>query len=421
MNRPDKRFQVEPLSEAKWARIERSLWERLDASAKLVRPDRHPGLSLAARWSATSAWRFAAALIVAGGLAASLGVLASSMASRPESDLVAPSHLETGASASQITIGGATLDISPRSELDVSGDEARGIIVLLERGRVECDVSPRIGKAPFVVQAGHVSVRVVGTRFSVIRAGGDVSVAVTRGTVEVRANGDVHAVHAGQHWSEPEAEIAASSAVSDSKDSAAAVALGHASAGAEVSEGAARGARASTRPSPTPASTGPGSSQTIEASPPPDGVAAGPRADGSLGPTASPSTTSEATHRAHPTGAAAGARTDANREPTASPLTARKDDTVDEEASRRMAYEAAERLEPTDPAAALAGYRRLMAGSDGWSANALYAAARLEADRGDHGAARGLLRAYLAKYPHGPNASDARDLLERLGRPSSFP
>ena len=60
--------------------------------------------------------------------------------------------------------------------------------VVLERGRVECEVPPRNDRPPFSVEAGDVTVRVVGTHFSVARSGSkDVEVDVQRGVVQVTA------------------------------------------------------------------------------------------------------------------------------------------------------------------------------------------------------------------------------------------
>ena len=82
--------------------------------------------------------------------------------------------------------------------------------------------------------------------------------------------------------------------------------------------------------------------------------------------------------------------------------------------SPREQYEAASKLEAQQPAAAIALYRELVRQGGAWGENALFAAGRLEADRGDHDDARRLLGEYLARYPAGPNANDARQLLDRL-------
>lgn len=76
-------------------------------------------------------------------------------------------------------------------------------------------------------------------------------------------------------------------------------------------------------------------------------------------------------------------------------------------------YQQAARLEPTDPDAAVAIYRRLAQAGGRWAAPALYAHARLQLERGRTAEARKLLQHYLRRYPRGANAADARDLLAR--------
>jgi hypothetical protein len=76
-------------------------------------------------------------------------------------------------------------------------------------------------------------------------------------------------------------------------------------------------------------------------------------------------------------------------------------------------FERAARLEAKDPAAALAIYQQLARGKGPWAANALYAQARLELERGRPARAEPLLRRYLERHPQGMNAADVRQLLEQ--------
>jgi hypothetical protein len=71
-------------------------------------------------------------------------------------------------------------------------------------------------------------------------------------------------------------------------------------------------------------------------------------------------------------------------------------------------------MESKDPAAAVAIYRQLARGKGPWAANALYAEARLELERGHEAAARRRLALYLRRFPDGRNAPDVRSILERL-------
>jgi hypothetical protein len=77
-------------------------------------------------------------------------------------------------------------------------------------------------------------------------------------------------------------------------------------------------------------------------------------------------------------------------------------------------FERAARLEARDPVAALAIYKQLANGKGPWAANALYAQARLELERGRPQRAKPLLSRYLERHPRGLNAADVRNLLDRI-------
>jgi hypothetical protein len=309
-------IEVEPLSEARWARVERAVLEASVGGAI----DRHAPQPQALRWRPAPGL-----LVLAGALAAIAGGFAW-RALQPEAHGGA-TRVETAANGSHVEFGESTIDVGPTSAVRLAGDDSHGVVVTLDTGRVECDVTPRRGRPPFVVEAGSVEVRVIGTHFVVARAGGSVGVDVQRGQVEVVSNGQRSLVSAGSHWP-------------------------------------------------------------------------------SL-PEVSPQTPVRATSSAPPS-------RDANPgraiEPRATPLPARGTASL----SPREQYEAASRLEAEQPAAAIALYRELAHQGGAWGENALFAVGRLEADRGNQEEARRLLHEYLMRYPGGPNANDARQLLDRL-------
>jgi hypothetical protein len=312
----EKTAEVEPLSDARWARIERGVFDSLPidgpSSGPVQRRDPAPGR-----------FRLAGALVLAGALAAVLGAVAWRTLVQPPAPVAAPTRVETAANGSHVEFGESTVDVGPESSVRLSGDDARGVLVRLDTGRVECDVTPRHGRPPFVVEAGPVEVRVIGTHFVVTRQGLATSVDVQRGQVEVTSDGSSSLVAAGQHWP------AASAAVEPAPSLPA-------------------------TPAPEPVRT-------------PVDVRVGP-------PTTAPTLPS----------------------------------------SPRARYEAASLLEPRQPEAALAIYRDLARQGGAWGQNALFAEGRLETDRGNRDEARRLLREYLARYPSGGNAGDARELLDRL-------
>jgi hypothetical protein len=76
-------------------------------------------------------------------------------------------------------------------------------------------------------------------------------------------------------------------------------------------------------------------------------------------------------------------------------------------------YHRLEQLEVKNPKAAIAGYLELSRGSSRWAERALFAAARLAADR-KLPRARHLLEIYLTRFPAGANVGDARTLLDHI-------
>ena len=118
-------------------------------------------------------------------------------------------QLETAADALSVTlVDGSSLKVEPRSRVEVGDRTPSALKLVVARGRIACDVTHREGRS-FVVAAGGVEVRVVGTRFSVANeeaeAGRRVEVRVERGVVEVRAAGpgaEVVRVEAGHSWSQ---------------------------------------------------------------------------------------------------------------------------------------------------------------------------------------------------------------------------
>ncbi len=313
-----KKPEIEPLSADRWERIEEELFDKLDAPAQKA-----PRASVRPRVRA--AWP----LVLAGAAAAAAAALVwHATVPAPATDL-GPSRFATHGDTSHVDLNGASLDVSPESVVVVSGDDERGMLLVLDRGSVTCDVAPRHGRAPFVVQAGEVRVRVVGTHFTVRREGDSASVEVERGTVEVSAHGEIALVTQGESW--PSAHAVAPRA-------------------------------------PAPDPSGP--------------AEPAPAAASADGPTASAS--------ARPSPARAKPQT-----------------------SQEL-YESAMEMEVRRPDQAMAIYRDLARGEGPWAANGLYAAGRLEADRGHRAEARALLNDYLLRFPRGTNAEDARQLLKRL-------
>ncbi len=198
--RPD----LEPLSAARWARVERELFDRLDREEASPQPETAP--------ARRTALRTMTGLMLAGAAAAIVGAV-SWEALRPSHAATAGvSRVATEGSASHVEFGEASLDVGPHSAVLLEGDAAGGVTVLLDHGDVECEVAPRKARPPFVVRSGEVSVRVVGTRFHVTRTGDATRVEVERGTVEVDEHDQRTFVHNGETWPAPPAPPAAATA-----------------------------------------------------------------------------------------------------------------------------------------------------------------------------------------------------------------
>jgi len=338
-------IKVKPLSDERWSKVERSLFLRLEQeeSAPAGGASRRPA-GFGAR-----AWVGAAVVLVA---AAAAFVL---FMRRPAPAVFEqPSRITTGVSTSHLALAGLALDVEPESAVVVGAEMPQGLLIVVDRGGIRCEVAPRPSDAPLIVQAGATRVRVVGTRFSVHRVGESAVVKVQHGAVDVSSGGRSWRVAAGQEWPMTEAP-----------SSAAPGPVPPASAGSSAgAEAVAQGA-----PSvPQRASPVSGAKNPQEpASPPSDGrtaaVEAGPK---SLEP------------------------------------------------SRQHVFEQAAALERRDPKRAMELYAELEPARDSWAQNALYARARLEASRGNRGEAQRLLELYLERFPRGSNAEDARAVLQRL-------
>ncbi len=112
-----------------------------------------------------------------------------------------PSRIVTADAPSSVSVGDVALDVAARSALLVHGDDASGVLIVLERGEVVFRVAPRGGRPPVVVHAGDARIEVVGTAFTVTRVGDSARVAVHEGVVAVLAHGRRAQVAAGQTWS----------------------------------------------------------------------------------------------------------------------------------------------------------------------------------------------------------------------------
>lgn len=280
-----------------------------------------------------------------------------------------PTRWATGDAPLSATWGDADLVLEPGGAMTATGDAARGAVIVLERGAAVFDVAPRAGRPAFTVVAGDVRVEVVGTQFRVERRGESATVSVSEGVVRV-IHADVEtSTAAGGRWPPQPTETRPQPDVPP-----------------PVVD---RPPPAASRQPPT------DSRQPPSASRPPSSASRQPS-----------SASRQPTTASRPPTTAGRPPTTAGREPPATRPSP----------SPSERYAQAAGLERRDAAAAFAIYSELATRTDGWGATALYALGRLHADRHDPSAAARHLRAYLARFPTGPNVDDARALLDRIDR-----
>ncbi len=360
------------LSDSGLHRIERGVFAALDAPGPLVSPV--PPRSGRRRFVALS---FAAVVIVVGG---GVGIRVGRRGEAPGG-----ARITTTTSGSRIAIAGAALEIAPESAVSFGAGKDGAMVVVLDRGAVTCEVAPRTNRAPFIVEAGVTRVTVIGTRFTVRRLGEHASVSVEHGLVEVADTNMTELVHAGESFRPGEPIIGAPLAT----EAPAPVAV----------------------TPPTPAPVAP-ATPVVAAKAVASVVAreeVAPRT-----PRVHERRVAVADVVAPPTPAVSEAPAAPTNDAPVVEAPAAPSESDARRASTQVLFELAAQLEVRDPTTALSIYGQLAAGDGAWAAGALFAAARLEAERHSAGNARELSQAYLRRFPRGPNADDARALLDAL-------
>jgi FecR protein len=376
---------IPPLSDSGLHRIERGVFSALDAPAPLMSP--LPARSGRRRFIALSLAAATAVAVI--GVRVQVGF----RQGRRGETASGRAQVTTTTSGSRIAIAGAALEIAPNSAVSFGVGKDGAMVVVLDRGAVTCDVAPRTNRAPFIVEAGATRVTVIGTRFTVRRLGEHASVSVEHGLVEVADTNMTELVRAGESF-RPGEPVTREPLATEAQVPAPVVVV------APVVAAPIAIATPNVVAAPKVAASAPAPHRTHERH-----VAMASAADVVV---ASPSTlaASEAPV-ATPTNDAPVVEAPAAVAPPESESAARR-------ASTQVLFELAAQLEVRDPATALSIYGQLAAGDDAWAASALFASARLEAERNRARIARDLSEAYLRRFPRGPNADDARALLDAL-------
>ena len=171
---------VEPLEEERLTNIERSLVVRVSEMSQ--RPLRAPGRMLA--------FAGVALAVVAAGV---VGYKLRTPAAAP------PAIHETLALSHQaLDLGDAQIASSANAVATIERGGGR-VVVTMKIGKLDLHVDHKPGRL-FVVRAGDVEIEDVGTRFSVAYDGHDVDVRVTEGAVKVRSKGKEEQIRASEAW-----------------------------------------------------------------------------------------------------------------------------------------------------------------------------------------------------------------------------
>lgn len=186
-----------PASSARRERIEEAVLARV---ATLRMAERADSYALPRR--AFRPWMLAATAAAAVAIAIVAVALKDHPATAPAATLATTSRVVTPVGgASRFTVGDAVIDAGSDTSVEVTREPSGAVTLVLARGIVDCDVEHKPDRAPFLVAAGDVTVRVVGTRFSVARSTDAVRVDVARGKVHVIAPGIERFVATGETWS----------------------------------------------------------------------------------------------------------------------------------------------------------------------------------------------------------------------------
>lgn len=347
---------IEPLSDVAWSRIERGLWSRMDAAPAAERAPARPR-----RW----VWIAAPAFAAAAAAAAVVVIGTDGGPAAPETAETA--RLVSGAAPTTLTYGDVHLALDADSAVVM--ERKRGAV--LEHGAAWFTVAPRGDRPAFVVTAGDTVVRVVGTKFRVARSGEEAAVQVEHGTVEVLFRGATTRLGEGQAWTSKEPGAVTPIRVAEATEPAAPA-------------GPTEPTDIEIEPAPEAAPAPAGEAPKPPAKPerPASGPRTSPAPEPALAPAPEPAPVAPSTKPAAPD--------------------------ADADAAR---YRQLEQLEVRNPKAAIDGYLALSRGTSRWAERALFAAARLSADRKE-ARARILLELYLTRFPDGANVHDARKLLD---------
>ncbi|MEZ4401845.1 MAG: FecR domain-containing protein [Kofleriaceae bacterium] len=178
------RVPVVPLDSERWRHLEQRVVARVGEALAQPQPRR---------------WGRLVAVAGLAAAAATVAVVASQVTGpTPRPAPARPLSVTAAAAGAHVDLGDAVIDAPPGTRFEVTRPDG-AIRVALATGVVSLEVAPRGDRPPLWVVADDVTVRVVGTAFTVSRTPA-VAVTVSHGVVQVERGGAAVAVRAGQGW-----------------------------------------------------------------------------------------------------------------------------------------------------------------------------------------------------------------------------
>jgi ferric-dicitrate binding protein FerR (iron transport regulator) len=184
---------VDQLSDVAWARVERGVFSRIESTVTHAAASRDVGNER------THGWVWVAVPLAAAAAAALAFFSQHDQPAPTASTEQEPARVVAGSSPSAVTFADAHITLEAQSAITMDQKGGKPTATL-EYGGAWFEVAPRGDRAPFVVLAGDLSVKVVGTRFRVARTAEHAAVDVDHGVVEVHYRGKLTTLHGHEQW-----------------------------------------------------------------------------------------------------------------------------------------------------------------------------------------------------------------------------
>jgi ferric-dicitrate binding protein FerR (iron transport regulator) len=186
-----KRVDAEPLSEQRWAKVEKEVFAQLDAGRPVPLPESRSRRGVWARGLAVAC---AAAALVA---------FVATRDARPER----PLHIATAGESQLVHLEEADLELAPHSAAVVGTEKSGALAVTLAHGAAELAVRPTAAHARLTVEAADARIDVLAARFRVVVLAAHAEIFVHGGELIVHGPRGSQTLGAGAVWTSAEPVI----------------------------------------------------------------------------------------------------------------------------------------------------------------------------------------------------------------------